>query len=182
MSFIALFFSTHSPPTFSPFLDALLPVLLNSLREKHPRLASEGFRVCSALLNALKPVKSGDWVEFVYNEAFHRLSSHDTDAEVRACAEEVIGDLWISATDVAKTKNKKEWEAMCRTTGRSEGAVKVIMRVAREVEIGDDWVNGCVEWVLILLRKTGRSGKSDVFSCLDALLRRYVRHATFRHQ
>ncbi|KAH8101480.1 ARM repeat-containing protein [Cristinia sonorae] len=173
MSFIALFFSTHSPPTFNPYLENLLPVLLNSLREKHPRLASEGFRVCSALLNALKPVKSGDWVEFVYNEAVQRLSSHDTDADVRACAEEVIGDLWISATEIVNKKNRREWEAMCRTTGRSEGAVKVIARVAKEVEIDDEWVNGCAEWILVQLRRTGRSGKSDVFSCLDALLRRY---------
>ncbi|KAL4244143.1 CAND family protein [Abortiporus biennis] len=174
MSFIALFFATHSPPTFTGLLDNLLPVLLKSLGEKHPRLSSEGFRVFSALLNALKPVKNGDWVEAVYEEAVKRLSNHDTDAEVRSCAEETIGDLWISATDVVKTKNRKEWEQMCRNTGRTEGAVKVITRVAKEVDIGDDWVNGCIEWVLGLLRKGGRAGKSDLFSCLDALLRRYA--------
>ncbi|CAL1696941.1 unnamed protein product [Somion occarium] len=173
LSFLALFFSTHSPPTFNGSLESILPVLLRSVGEKHPRLASESFRVFSSLLNALKPLKNGDWVERIYNEAVRRLSDHETDAEVRERAEEVIGDLWISAIDVVKTKNRKEWEAMCRTSGRTEGAVKVITRVAREAEIGDDWVNGCVEWVLTLLRRSGRSGKSDIFSCLDALLRRY---------
>lgn len=174
LSFLALFFSTHSPPTFSGSLDTILPVLLRSLGERHPRLASESFRVFSSLLNALKPVKSGDWVERVYNEAVSRLSNHDTDADVRACAEVVIGDLWISAFDVVKVKNRKEWEAMCRTSGRTEGAVQVITRVAQEVDIGDDWVNGSVDWILALLKKSGRAGKNDVFLCLDALLKRSV--------
>jgi len=101
------------------------------------------------------------------------LGNHDTDAEVRTCAEVCIGDLWISATDVMKSKSRKEWEVMCRTTGRTEGAVQVVTRVAREVEIDDNWVNGCIQWLLVLLKKSGRAGKSDMFSCLDALLRRY---------
>lgn len=174
MSFIARFFSTHSPPTFVGSLDTITPVVLKSLGEKHPRLASESFRVFSALLGAMQPVKGGDWIDKVYNEATARLSNHDTDTEVRACAEACIGDLWICATDLVKNKNRKEWEAMCRTTGRTDGAVQVVTRVAKEVEIGDDWVNGCVQWLLILLRKSGRVGKSDMFTCLDALLRRYV--------
>ncbi|KAI0075919.1 ARM repeat-containing protein [Panus rudis PR-1116 ss-1] len=173
LSFLGLFFRSHSPPTFQGSLDSLLPVLLRSLSEKHPKLASESFRTFSSLLNALKPVKGGEWVERVYDEAVARLSNHDTDAEVRECAEDIIADLWICATDVVKTKNRKEWDAMCRTSGRTEGAVKVITRVAREAEIGDDWVNGCVDWILSLLKKSGRTGKSDVFTCLDALLRRY---------
>lgn len=173
LSFLVLFFSTHSPPTFSASLDSLLPILLRSVGEKHPRLASESFRVFSALLGTLQPVKGGDWVERIYEEALQRLSNHETDADVRERAEEVIGDLWISATDVVKTKGSKEWDAMCRTSGRTEGAVKVVTRVAKEVEMSDIWVNGSVEWSLNLLRRSGRSGKSDVFSCLDALLRRW---------
>ncbi|KAH9949483.1 ARM repeat-containing protein [Amylocystis lapponica] len=173
MSFLARFFSTHSPPTYIGSLDSVTPVLLKSLGEKHPRLASESFRVFSALLGAMQPIKSGDWVDRVYNEATQRLSNHDTDAEVRACAEACIGDLWVCATDLVKGKNRKEWEAMCRTTGRTDGAVQVVTRVAKDVEIGDDWVNGCVQWLLTLLRKSGRTGKSDMFICLDALLRRY---------
>ncbi|KAL6300990.1 TIP120-domain-containing protein [Sparassis latifolia] len=173
MSFIALFFKTHSPPMFAGSLDSITPILLKSLNEKHPRLVSESFRVFSALLGAMQPVKSGEWVDRVYTEATQRLSNHDTDAEVRACAENCIGDLWICATDMVKTKNRREWDAMCRTTGRTDGAVQVITRVAREVEIGDDWVNGCIQWLVILLKKSGRTGKSDMFTCLDALLRRY---------
>ena len=174
LSFLVLFFSTHSPPTFSGSLESLLPILLRSVAEKHPRLASESFRVFSALLSALRPLKSGDWVDRIYDEALSRLSNHETDADVRERAEEVIGDLWISATDVVKTKGNKEWDALCRTSGRSEGAVKVITRIAKEVEIDDNWVNGSIEWCLNLLRRSGRAGKSDVFTCLDALLRRYV--------
>ncbi|CCM03714.1 uncharacterized protein FIBRA_05860 [Fibroporia radiculosa] len=173
MSFIALFFSTHSPPVFSSSLDSITPILLKSLREKHPRIASESFRVFSSLLNATQPVKGSDWTEAVYIEGVQRLSNHDTDAEVRSCAEICIGDLWICAFDVVKNKDRKEWEAMCRTTGRTDGAVQVVTRVAREVDIDQNWVNGCVQWVISLLKKSGRSGKSDMFNCLDALLRRY---------
>ncbi|KZT08972.1 TIP120-domain-containing protein [Laetiporus sulphureus 93-53] len=173
MSFVALFFSTHSPSVYVDSLDGILPILLKSLGEKHPRIASEAFRVFSALLNAMQPVKGATWVDTVYNEAVQRLSNHDTDAEVRASAEVCIGDLWVCATDVMKTKSRREWEAMCRTTGRTDGAVQVVTRVAREVDIDDDWVNGCLRWLLGLLRKSGRSGKADMFVCLDALLRRY---------
>ena len=112
-------------------------------------------------------------VDRVYEEATRRLSNHDTDADVRAGAEEVIGDLWVSATDVVRTKNRKEWEYICRTTGRTDGAVKVVTKVATKVEVGDDWVNGSVEWVTVLLKKSGRAGKIEVFRCLEALLRRY---------
>lgn len=127
----------------------------------------------SSLLVSLKPVKAGDWVDQVYAESVKRLSSSDTDTEVRSSAEQTIGTLWTCAPDIMGGKDRKEWEAVCRTTGRTEGPVQVVTQVAREVDIGDDWVNGCVQWILILLRKSGRNGKGEVFTCLEVLLRRY---------
>ncbi|TBU30790.1 TIP120-domain-containing protein [Dichomitus squalens] len=173
MSFLTLFFSKHAPPVYAGQLDSITPLLLQALGEKHPRIATEAFRIFSALLIAMHPVKGGAWVDRVYDEAVKRLSNHDTDADVRAGAEEVIGDLWVSATDVLKTKNRKEWEYICRTSGRTDGAVRVVTKVATKVEIGDDWVNGGVEWVTVLLKKSGRSGKIDVFNCLGSLLKKY---------
>lgn len=174
LSFLALFFSSHSPSSFSGALPILTPVLLKALAERHPRVASESFRVFSALLYVTKPVKSTDWADRVYDEAVMRLGKNDTDAEVRGCAEDTIADLWICATDVVRSKNKKEWEAICRTAGNTDGAVKVVAKVAKEVDISDEWVNGCVEWLMVLMRKSGRSGKTDVFNALEILLRRYV--------
>ncbi|KAI0761177.1 ARM repeat-containing protein [Trametes elegans] len=173
MSFLALFFSKHPPAVYASQLESITPFLLQAVAEKHPRIASEAFRNFSALLNAMQPVKGGAWVDRVYDEAVRRLSNHDTDAEVRSCAEDCIGDLWVAATDVLKTKDRKEWEYICRTTGRTDGAVKVVTDVATKVDIDDAWVNGSVEWVTILLKKSGRAGKVETFICLDALLRRY---------
>ena len=172
LSLLALFFATHSPPTFSSILPTLTPVLLKALGERHPRVASEAFRVFSSWLNAMKPVKGTDWVDIVYNQAAERLSRNDTDAEVRSCAEDIIADLWICATDVMRTKDRKEWESICRTAGSTDGAVKVVAKVAKEVEISDEWVNGCVEWLMVLMRKSGRTGKLDVFNATEVLLRR----------
>ncbi|KAJ7646186.1 armadillo-type protein [Mycena rosella] len=177
LSFLALFFASHSPPTFSPALPTLTPALLRSLGERHPRVASETFRVFSALLNALKPIKAGgEWPEAVYAQAVARLAAHDTDAEVRACAETCVGDLWVCATDVVRTHDRREWEALCRAGAKSDGAVKVVTRVAREVPgaLGDAWVNGCVEWAMGLLKRGGRTGKMEVFQSLDVLLRSYT--------
>jgi cullin-associated NEDD8-dissociated protein 1 len=177
LSFLALFFASHSPPIFTPSLPSLTPALLRSLAERHPRVASETFRVFSALLNALKPVKAGgEWPEAVYTQCVARLSAHDTDAEVRACAEECIGDLWVCATDVVRGRDRREWEAICRVGAKSDGAVKVVTRVAKEVPaaLGDAWVNGCVEWGMTLLKRGGRAGKMEVFGGLDVLLRRCV--------
>ncbi|KAF7357490.1 Cullin-associated nedd8-dissociated protein 1 [Mycena sanguinolenta] len=177
LSFLALFFATHSPPTFASSLPNLTPALLRSLNERHPRVASETFRVFSALLNAVKPIKPGsEWPEAVYEQSVARLTAHDTDAEVRACAETCIGDLWVCATDVVKSRDRREWEAICRAGAKTEGAVKVVTRVAKEVPgaLGDAWVNGCVEWAMGLLKRGGRAGKMEVFQGLDVLLRSYT--------
>ncbi|KAJ7487730.1 armadillo-type protein [Mycena galericulata] len=177
LSFLALFFASHSPPTFTPSLSTLTPALLRSLGERHPRVASETFRVFSALLNALKPIKAGgEWPEAVYEQAVARLSAHDTDAEVRVCAETCIGDLWVCATDVVRSRDRREWEAICRPGAKSDGAVMVVTRVARDVPgaLGDAWVNGCVEWAMGLLKRGGRTGKMEVFQGLDVLLRSYT--------
>ena len=125
-------------------------------------------------MNALRPVKPGvsDWPDKVYDECVLRLKSADTDADVRARAEACMGDLWVCATEVVRTKDGREWDAMCRTTGRMDGAVRVVTRVATEVDVGDAWLNGSVEWVLGVLRKSGKSGKADAFECLDTLLHR----------
>ncbi|EEB97781.1 hypothetical protein MPER_02831 [Moniliophthora perniciosa FA553] len=160
--------------TSSNLLPTLTPPLLKAVRERHPRNASESFKVFSSLLQAVKPVKNADWTDVLYEQALTRLTSNDTDAEVRASAEECIGDLWICATDTMKTKNRREWEAICRQTGRTEGAVRVITKVASEVTVSDEWANGCVEWLIGLLKKAGRSGKADTFVAIDVLLKSYT--------
>ncbi|KAA1468316.1 TIP120-domain-containing protein [Dentipellis sp. KUC8613] len=173
LQFLALFFSTHAPATFSSSLPALTPILFSSMGERHPRVASDSFRTMSALLKALKPLKSQEMADRIYAEALKRLSNHDTDAEVRDCAEDIIADLWICATDVMKTKDRKEWEYICRSSGRTDGAVRVVSKVANEVDLGTDWTNGCVEWTMTILKKSGRAGKVEVFECLATLLARY---------
>lgn len=176
LSFLALFFSSHASASFNSALPQLTPPLLRNVAERHPRVAAEAFRAFSALLNSLRPVPASEepWVLAVYNESIKRLRSADTDADVRACAETCMGDLWVCATDTIRTKGDgREWDAMCRTTGRMEGPVAVVARVAREVDVGDAWVNGSVEWLLGVLKRSGKSGKTDIFTCLDVLLRRY---------
>ncbi|KAF9261953.1 TIP120-domain-containing protein [Marasmius fiardii PR-910] len=174
LSFLSLFFSTHSPPAFSGSLPTLTVPLLRAVGERHPRVASEAFRVFSSLLQAMKPVKNADWTDNLYDLTLARLTNHDTDAEVRATAEDCIADLWICANEMMKGKDRKEWEAICRQTGRSEGAIKVITKVASEVTVGDDWVNGCVEWLVGLLKKAGRAGKAETFTAIYVLLRSYT--------
>ncbi|KAF8060828.1 armadillo-type protein [Lyophyllum atratum] len=174
LSFLALFVATHSPLTFAGSLSIITPVLLKSLGERHPRIASESFRVFSALLNALKPVKGADWTDAVYQQAVSKLSSHDTDAEVRACAEDCIADLWICATETMKSNGGREWESICRATGKTDGAVRVVTKVAKEVSVSDAWVSGCVDWLLNLLKKSGRNGKPEIFVALEYLLRSYT--------
>jgi len=71
-----------------------------------------------------------------------------------------------------KKKNNKEWEYICRPTGNTYGAVRVVTKVAKEVTISDQWVNGCLEWLMSLLRRSGRAGKAEIFVALDVLLGR----------
>ncbi|KAF8588484.1 TIP120-domain-containing protein [Ramaria rubella] len=173
LSFLALFFATHSATTFNTSLPSITPPLLKAVREKHPRVAADAFRAFSALLTALKPVKAAEWVESIYKEAIHRLKTNDTDAEVRECAGELIGDLWVSAPDVVKGKDGQEWQALLKPGGRTEGPVKVVQRVATEADVDDQWINGCIEWVSNVLKKSGRSGKVDAFVTLNTLIGKY---------
>ncbi|KAI6044307.1 ARM repeat-containing protein [Pisolithus marmoratus] len=154
LSFLGLFFSTHPPPVFTLSLPVLVPVLLKSLGERHPRVASETFRTFSALLNVTRPVKSGDWPERVYNHAIQRLSTTDTDAEVRSCAEDCIADLWVCVTDMVRAKDGKEWHAICRTTGNTSGAVRVVTKVVRDVEMSDDLALSILALLLELAPET----------------------------
>ncbi|TEB18995.1 ARM repeat-containing protein, partial [Coprinellus micaceus] len=173
LSFLALLFSTHSPTSFSSSLPNITPVLLKLLQERHPRVVSETFRVFSSLLTSLAPVKAAPWVDEVYNQALSKLSNHDTDAEVRTTAEECVGDLWIAASEVMRAKDRKEWEYICRASGKTEGAVKVVTKVAKVAPVDDAWVNGCTQWLIGLLQKSGKAGKADVFIALEVLVKSY---------
>ncbi|KAL1752017.1 armadillo-type protein [Schizophyllum commune] len=175
MGFLGLFVGTHAPGVWGGGLGKLTPVLLSRAKERHPRVAAEALKTLSALLNSSKPVKSAPWVDGLYDEVVARLSSADTDADVRARAEEVVGDLWVCAGEAVRGKGGKEWDAVCRTSGNTEGAVRVVTRVATEAEgLSDQWVNGCVQWALTLLRKSGRAGKIEIFGMLNALIRCYA--------
>ena len=175
LTFLSSFFATHSASVITNTHE-IASALLKELKERHPRIIAETFRSISALLNTLSPIQAGDitWVEQVYEAAVQRLKSPDTDAEVRSRAEICIGDLWICATDVVRPKGGHEWDAMCRTTGRMEGAVQVVARVAQEVDVGDAWINGSIDWLLGAQKKAGKVGKGEAFVCLQVLLKKYV--------
>lgn len=174
LSFLALYFTTHSAYSFSSSLSMVTPPLLKAVREKHPRVAAEAFRVFSALLAALRPVKVADWADSIYEEAVHRLKANDTDAEVRERAGELIADLWVSAPNVVKSKDGQEWQALLRPGGRTESPVKVVQRVATEADVNDQWINACIDWVSNVLKKSGRTGKHDAFVTLNTLISKCV--------
>lgn len=170
LSFLALFFKTHSANLFETSLPTIIPVLLVSVREKHPRVAAETFRVFSSLLTTLRPMKPNQWSFTIYEEAVGRLQANDTDSDVRDCAGELIGDLWISNPEVVKGKGGEEWQAMLKHGGRPDGPLKVIKRVAIQANMDDQWINNSIEWVLNILKKSGRAGKVDAFATLNSLI------------
>ena len=46
---------------------------------------------------------------------------NNTDAEVCACAEDCIADLWVYALDVVRAKDGKAWQAICRAQETQPG-------------------------------------------------------------
>jgi cullin-associated NEDD8-dissociated protein 1 len=174
LSFLGLFFSHHAPSTFVSTLPKITPTLLSVLKQRHPRVTSESFRVFSALLKALRPVKQMDWAEQVYGEALTRLLANDTDAQVRQSAENCIGDLWVCAPEVVQSKGGKEWDAILRSTDRTDNPIKVVTYVAKDGSVSDQWIDGCISWLMNILKRGGRQGKVEAFSCLEVLIRRQV--------
>lgn len=169
LTFLSLFFNSHPAHCFSPSVPTITPVLLTEVTQKHPRVATEAFKVFSALLRALAPVTADDWAAQIYKESVNRLSRNDTDAEVRSSAENVLGDLWVCATPIVSNKGGAEWESL-KKGARPEGAVKVVHRVASSVAMSDDWTIQSIEWILNVLRKSGRGGRVEAFECMDVLL------------
>lgn len=174
LSFLSLFFSCHAPSTFVSALPNITTTLLSVLKQRHPRVISETFRVFSALLRALRPVKQTDWTEQVYKEALNRLLASDTDAQVRQSAENCIGDLWVCSPEVVQNKGGKEWDAILRSTDRIENPIKVVTYVTKEGSVPDQWIDECISWLMNILKKGGRQGKVEAFSCLEILIRRQV--------
>ena len=175
LTFLILFFGTHPPASFGANPSVITRAILNIVTQKYPRIAAEAFKVFSALLQALKPLhadKGGDWTLQVYKEANNRLGRNDTDAEVRAAAEVVVGDLWICATPVVSAHPGNEWDSL-RKSGRPEGAVQTVTRVAAaKIPMGTAWSTQSIEWVLTVIRKSGRGGRVEAFRCLDVLISR----------
>lgn len=188
IALLDLVFSTHSPPSFAGVLPQLTPALLRSLGEKDPRVAASGFRAFATLLHSLKPVRSGsgagagaasEWVDPLYAQVLARLERTDTDAAVRDAVELCVGELWLSASELVRAKGGAEWGAL-RRSGRTEGAVGVVSRVARDVEFEKEWVDEFVSWTLGVVRKSVRNQKDDALVCLAVLLRKYVWFSLFR--
>ena len=65
-----------------------------------------------------------------------------------------------------RTKDGKEWQAICRATGNIASTVRVVTKVAREVEISDAWAGSCVEWVMACRRRVEGEAKRS-FSYQD---------------
>ncbi|KAG2134935.1 hypothetical protein BD769DRAFT_1664858 [Suillus cothurnatus] len=88
LSFIALYFATHAPGTFSVSLPSLSPVLLKSVGEKHPRvLLQKPSASFSALLNATRPTKSGEWAEhFCVSNGLCHLTKLPKPSQTPSCA------------------------------------------------------------------------------------------------
>ncbi|KIO24797.1 hypothetical protein M407DRAFT_244321 [Tulasnella calospora MUT 4182] len=173
LSFLVSYFSTHPVSSYQSSLPKITPKLQQAASQRHPRITTEALRAFSALLAASNPVTSDEWAGPLYNEVVARLKNNETDVEVRQRAEDVVADLWICAPDVIKTKGGAEWEALMKA-GRTEGAVQTIGRVAdSDVEMEESWTSTCTEWTMGLLKKPGKAGKSNTFSCLEVLLKKY---------
>ncbi|KAK7039295.1 Cullin-associated nedd8-dissociated protein 1 [Favolaschia claudopus] len=128
-------------------LHTLLDVLPGSLASQVASIAATSKSILAQPAKHFDPRHSiwragGEWAEAVYEQAVARLTAHDTDAEVRACAEACVGDLWVCATDVVRSRDRREWEAICRAGAKTEGAVKVVTPVGDGV--AEAWRARCV--------------------------------------
>ncbi|KAF8303097.1 TIP120-domain-containing protein [Clavulina sp. PMI_390] len=172
ISFLDVVFSTHSPPSYTGVLPQLTPSLLKSLGEKDPRVAAASFKTFATLLQSAKPVRSGEWVDPLYAQVLLRLERPDTDAAVREQTETCLTELWLSATDLMRSKSGAEWVAL-RKSGRTDGSVIVVTKVAKEVDFPASWVDEFVNWTLNVIRKSSRTQRDEALLCLATLISKY---------
>ncbi|KAI6009790.1 hypothetical protein EDC04DRAFT_2610523 [Pisolithus marmoratus] len=152
---------------FTLSLLVLVTILLKSLGEYHPCVASETFCTFSTLLKVMCPVKSGDWLERVYDCAIQRLSMTDTDAEVCRVGHGVVEEEW---------QGQKDGIVHCvGYTGLKGAALNLLLLFFSALVTADDQIAmHVVPRLVIAVQKSSRKGDANpmhMAKCIGEVVR-----------
>lgn len=188
LSFLGLVFRTHHSKSFVDELPKIVPILVNAVGDRFNKIAAEAFVTCADLVRVLRPVSAGvnpvpasiaPHLTAIYSATMDRLSSNDTDEEVKGKGIMCLGSLLYQAGD--HFANDLETSlSFLRDRLKNEVsriiAVKVVGDVASSPvckgDAFDEWVQESLTEVSSALRKVSRPLKLAAFECIGALLTR----------
>ncbi|PNS18930.1 Cullin-associated NEDD8-dissociated protein 1 [Sphaceloma murrayae] len=179
----------HSSKVLQPFVAKIVPLLVSAVQHKYGKVAVEAIETIEVFIKALTPPRSaaslpqtGTYLKQVYDVLVQRITSADTDTEVRQHAILALG-LLIGRT--SGTKDSSMMSQDDRLTGQSiilerlrneltrlssVRAVETIAALAQHSEeLKSEWVQQVSLELGAQLRKANRSLRGSSLSALRIL-------------
>lgn len=105
LSFIYCLLTTHRPPVFHPYIDVLLPPVINAVGDNFYKITAEALNVLQEMVKVIRPLNapcSFDFTPFtnqIYSCTLVRLKATDIDQEVKERAISTMGQIICNLGD-----------------------------------------------------------------------------------
>lgn len=188
LSFLATFFSTHSPRTYASHIDTLVAAITRCQRDKLHRISAEAFGAASALAQTARPKGSASPlgssfakpIQSLFQATTEVLADTTIDSDIRERALDTLGNLLVHEGDSLTSSFPTALPLIKSRLGNeatSGTAIHVIGRVADAPTCAgstfDNWLLEILPDILTAIRRNKRSsGKSAEFVCLQHVLTR----------
>ncbi|KIR43743.1 tip120-family protein [Cryptococcus deuterogattii 99/473] len=188
LSFLAVFFDTHSARTFASHLGDLVPAIMRCMKDKLQRISFEAFDTASALIKSLRPAGSsasvsGDLsipIQEVFAATTEVLGDNSVDGDVREKALATLGSILVQSGDLFASSFSTSLPLITNRLGSestASTAIVVIGQLAASAQCKgpefEGWLLQILPEVVVALRRTKRgTSKNAEFTCLLSIIER----------
>ncbi|OWT40724.1 tip120-family protein [Cryptococcus neoformans Bt1] len=188
LSFLAVFFDTHSARTFASHLGELVPAIVRCMKDKLQRISFEAFDTASSLTKSLRPAGSsasvsGDFsipIQEVFLATTQVLGDNSVDGDVREKALATLGSVLVQSGDLFASSFSTSLPLITNRLGSestASTAIVVIGQLAASPQCKgsefEGWLLQILPEVVVALRRTKRGTSKNVeFTCLLSIIER----------
>lgn len=188
LSFLTVFFDTHSARTFASHLGNLVPAIVRCMKDKLQRISFEAFDTASALTKSLRPAGSsasvsGDLstpIQEVFVATTEVLGDNSVDGDVREKALATLGSILVQSGDLFASSFSTSLPLITNRLGSestASTAIVVIGQLAASSQCKgpefEGWLLQILPEVVVALRRTKRgTSKNAEFTCLLNIIER----------
>jgi cullin-associated NEDD8-dissociated protein 1 len=191
LSFVRLLLETHEPAAMHPFIEELLPAVLQCATEDWYKIIAEALRVVGVVTSVMRPIDaSADMfaasafdhtphVTSLYNAVLPRLAATDIDQEIKSCAIAAMGRVLAHLADGLEGDQLDQVLPLFMDRMRNEitrmptlKALALIARSPLDVDLSSI-LPAAMETLGSFLRQQLRALKQNTLEALNALVMSY---------